>query len=115
MAVNVAWLVGRELVALHVASNQVEFIFSDPDAAGNDWAVSRGEYSISSAPEASEFVRFTVPAVSPSLINLLDRRVASAAIADGDDLTIAFEAGGAIILHGGAYGSYEVHDYCYGH
>lgn len=39
MAVNVAWLVGRELVALHVASNQVEFIFSDPDAAGNDWAV----------------------------------------------------------------------------
>ena len=114
MAVNVAWLVGRELVAFHVASNPVEFIFSDPDAAGNDWAVSRGDYSISGALEASKLIRFTVPAVSPSLVTLLDRRVASAAIADGGDLKIAFEAGDAIILHGGACGSYEVHDYRYG-
>ena len=59
-------------------------------------------------------LRFTVPAVSPSLVTLLDRRVASAAIADGGDLKIEFEAGGAMILHGGAYGSYEVHDHCYG-
>lgn len=86
---------GQQLVALHVASNQVELIFSDTSGE-NDCVVLVGRYVTRGHDGGIQ--EWTVPHGSQALVPCLDQHVDRASFDASGRLEVRFECGRSITI-----------------
>ena len=92
---NLDALLGQELVALHVASNQIELIFSD-GSGDNDEICLYGDFATHSADGGR--LEWSVPRGADALTACLDRRVTQARYDASRNIELQFEGGQAVTI-----------------